>query len=1051
VDSLDFKLKVDNTAAFAGTRVQVRDGGTWCKADVLNSGLVDGAWTDISLPRTSFTCSNWTNVKQIGFQFINTYGTTDVSIDDIKFVSTGPPPEASNVIGDNETFGFYVSGHGTFINCTWCHDSTKDHITAVPRLPVFDYIQSVTNPTGFRFYDEDAMGMQLPYNNYKEGPTGAFALCYQCHDEACITQDDIEENLETNFRDEGPIFAGPENLHLYHVGAPGTPLTPTVYHGTCVLCHDPMAPTNAAMTRREMGNFIYFDENGCQLPREDWKNEVLNVGGAQTEGSATYMPLCTVCHTIGVPPNPDCGGSNPYNPSQMGMNGYYYRSLKGACLVAAGASHTTHIDALKGPMVGDDGCDICHASSFDLSTLVANGVCDSCHSPGGVYNGVSDAVIGAANNWDDGVYESDGKTLKAGKEKWCVGCHDNAPAYSKQTPIEIIVDNQDAGASFTGAWLTSTFAPGFYGPDYHYHVSGAGSDTFTWTPTISTAGPYTVYGRWTQDPSRAPDATYKIYHDGPGSPTDVVVDQRANGGAWVALGTFEFDGSGDFVQLAQKASGYVIADAIKFESGGPATFAPNIAGDGSTYGFYVRGHGKNNNGIECLDCHDASKGHIDGEHRTYSVDEVTYFADADYTDSYRLRNIGGQPALNLPRGLYPPATNPLVFSEDFALCFDCHNRFEVMTQTGLPGKSNFWNNDTSPGNSHNIHLGIYTRHFDSDWDGVADSSESCIACHNVHGPPNQSGIRHGELISSPGTTNKAPALNFAYLLPPSPGTRDTSITVDASIGGSMNFAGPFISQNAVCNACHGGLNYLRPAYTGPRVLYPQANPGTVDIGAGAQNVELTVFVTDPDDAIPGGVSVSVNLSPIGGGTPSMSFQAGTTNVYAYTATIPASTDPGQYSFVVTASDGGMNSGQNTIVLRVTKPGVEIVDNTDAGATPSGTWGVSTSISGFFGPNYAYHLAGAGPDIFTWTPTVTSTATYKIYARWTQDPSRAPDATYTIYHDGGTTPVPVDQRSNGGAWVQLGGTFSLDGTNDKVVLSQNPSGYVVADAIRFDKQ
>jgi hypothetical protein len=131
--------------------------------------------------------------------------------------------------------------------------------------------------------------------------------------------------------------------------------------------------------------------------------------------------------------------------------------------------------------------------------------------------------------------------------------------------------------------------------------------------------------------------------------------------------------------------------------------------------------------------------------------------------------------------------------------------------------------------------------------------------------------------------------------------------------------------------------------------------------------------------------------------------------------------------------------------------VEIVDNTDAGAAPSGTWGVSTFAPGYFGPNYAYHLAGAGPDTFTWTPTVTSTATYKVYARWTQDPSRAPNATYNIFHDGGTTPVSVDQRANGGTWVQLGGTFSLDGTNDKVVLSQNPSGIVVADAIRFNKQ
>jgi hypothetical protein len=55
-------------------------------------------------------------------------------------------------------------------------------------------------------------------------------------------------------------------------------------------------------------------------------------------------------------------------------------------------------------------------------------VCDSCHSPGGIYDGVvsyGDSV-GAKDNWATGVY--DGNDLAAGKEKWCVGCHDDNPA-----------------------------------------------------------------------------------------------------------------------------------------------------------------------------------------------------------------------------------------------------------------------------------------------------------------------------------------------------------------------------------------------------------------------------------------------------------------------------------------------------------------------------------------------------------------------------------------------------------------------------------------------
>ncbi len=58
--------------------------------------------------------------------------------------------------------------------------------------------------------------------------------------------------------------------------------------------------------------------------------------------------------------------------------------------------------------------------------LDTTSVCDTCHSPGGTYDGVNDPVIGARSNWLDGIY--DGENLKPGKEKWCAGCHDEAPS-----------------------------------------------------------------------------------------------------------------------------------------------------------------------------------------------------------------------------------------------------------------------------------------------------------------------------------------------------------------------------------------------------------------------------------------------------------------------------------------------------------------------------------------------------------------------------------------------------------------------------------------------
>ena len=38
--------------------------------------------------------------------------------------------------------------------------------------------------------------------------------------------------------------------------------------------------------------------------------------------------------------------------------------------------------------------------------------------------------------------------------------------------------------------------------------------------------------------------------------------------------------------------------------------------------------------------------------------------------------------------------------------------------------------------------------------------------------------------------------------------------------------------------------------------------------------------------------------------------------------------------------------------------------------------------------------------------------YEVYAQWTRHANRATDATYTVTHAGGSTPVAVNQQANG---------------------------------------
>jgi RHS repeat-associated protein len=72
----------------------------------------------------------------------------------------------------------------------------------------------------------------------------------------------------------------------------------------------------------------------------------------------------------------------------------------------------------------------------------------------------------------------------------------------------------------------------------------------------------------------------------------------------------------------------------------------------------------------------------------------------------------------------------------------------------------------------------------------------------------------------------------------------------------------------------------------------------------------------------------------------------------------------------------------------------------------------------------------------------------VYAQWTQHANRATDATYTVTHAGGSTPVAVNQQANGGVWNLLG-IFSLSpGPAHNVTLTDLANGYVIADAIRL---
>ncbi|HUF82822.1 MAG TPA: hypothetical protein VMN03_16930, partial [Burkholderiales bacterium] len=154
-------------------------------------------------------------------------------------------------------------------------------------------------------------------------------------------------------------------------------------------------------------------------------------------------------------------------------------------------------------------------------------------------------------------------------------------------PAALVADN--ASGSSTGTWPASTSVSGYLGSNYQHHAAGTGSDVFTWTLEVPSAGTYEVYARWTQHANRATNAKYTVNHAG--GQDVVTVNQRVSGARWKLLGTYGFDAGAALVRLSDEANGYVIADAVMLVPPGAApstaTWSAALPGSGS-YEVFAR-------------------------------------------------------------------------------------------------------------------------------------------------------------------------------------------------------------------------------------------------------------------------------------------------------------------------------------------------------------------------------------------------------------------------------------------------------------------------------
>ena len=126
----------------------------------------------------------------------------------------------------------------------------------------------------------------------------------------------------------------------------------------------------------------------------------------------------------------------------------------------------------------------------------------------------------------------------------------------------VLVDDSDTqNISKTGTWTTGDIT-GQQGYDHATHAAGTGTDSFTWTLNTPEDGTYTAYVKFPKVTGAATTAKYTLTYDG--GTVDKTIDQNANTGTWVALGSYAFkQGNAAKLQLFQNSGGTVVADGVK--------------------------------------------------------------------------------------------------------------------------------------------------------------------------------------------------------------------------------------------------------------------------------------------------------------------------------------------------------------------------------------------------------------------------------------------------------------------------------------------------------
>ena len=633
----------------------------------------------------------------------------------------------------------------------------------------------------------------------------------------------------------------------------------------------------------------------------------------------------------------------------------------------------------------------------------------------------------------------------------------------------LTLDTEDStGVVLTPGWSTSTSVPGFQGNHYSFARAGT-SATATFTPTLTTAGVYEVFVKYSAHPNRASNASVSVVHAG--GIASVLQNQRTGGGVFRSLGQYDFSAgtSGKVLISAAGSNGFVTADAVQFVRLGNSAAAPTgdlsspfsgmtlavseINASGFLYVTYSSLAGLNRSTIE-----DAGPEFVLSGSATAGV-VLSGGGQLQSGTTYRYPFSGlfvpGDVRVNFIASSFADSTGKLNNAElesfqvsDGGIRVTLDNTDAVQTNqwarsasvAGYLGSDYLFNFSGGAGRL------TYAPHF------PASGSYEIFVNY---------------------TSQSSRASNAAYEILSQQGT--SVVRIDQRMGGGsfqslgrFNFlAGPTGSVTLRANDADGvvvgdAVRFVRVGDVNgaPSVALSQPLAGST-VNVTTINARGYIEVTFTDGGNDGlatntilDAGAEITLTGSGVGNVSVSgvpiLLSGTTYRYA----ISGSFTPGTVDAFFTAGGFQDNAGRGNIatLARFTIGSAQteiVVDNTDAGfvASPAGQFVASTNVSGFLGSNYLAAPVGSTATA-TWTPSLPQSGNYQVYVRYTAHPMRATNATYVVNHNGGASTLNVDQTTGGSTWVLLGTFAMVNGAASVRLQTQNANQFVVADAVRF---